>query len=135
MPDHGAPAKILDALKAWKSQRTDSAPILTVDQGALLLRISSPVTPEKGVIYWSLQWGIPLGRVNYYPTGIPLSCCKPDQVKRRLPGMEPAPLKERRWGPGLAYPAPWSISSCLDSAASMASTSRSHNWVPKLQPH
>lgn len=49
----------------------------------------------------------PLGEEKLSCTGIPLSCCKLDLLTCTGPGMEQEPLKEgRRWGSGLAYPAP-----------------------------
>lgn len=32
----------------------------------MLLRISSLITPRKGIIYWNLQRHIPLGWVNHF---------------------------------------------------------------------
>lgn len=32
----------------------------------MLLRTPSPQMPEKGIIYWNLQWDVSLGWVNYF---------------------------------------------------------------------
>lgn len=47
-------------VKLWKSLETAIAPTLTVDQCVVLLRTPSSIKPGKGVIYWNLQWDVPL---------------------------------------------------------------------------
>lgn len=33
---------------------------------AMVLRTPSPIMPGKGVVYWNLQWLVPLGCVSYF---------------------------------------------------------------------
>ena len=107
--------------KVWKSWKTTIASTLIMDQHAMLLRTPSPITPRESVIYWNLQccksqsshqdgW-VTLHlwmKENYsISTGIPPSYCKSDLLKHNIPGMEHAPLKERRrWKSWSAYPTP-----------------------------
>lgn len=58
------PTETPSATKVWKLRGNAIALTLTRDQCAMLLRTPSPITPGKGVIYWSLQWDIPPGWVS-----------------------------------------------------------------------
>ena len=50
----GTHAAAPNARDVWKLGRT-TALTFTMNQCALLLR-TSPITPGKGIFYWSLQW-------------------------------------------------------------------------------
>ena len=62
----GTPAEKSHTVKVWKSPETAIALTLTMDQRAVLLRTPSPIMPGKGIIYWNLQWDVPLGWVSYF---------------------------------------------------------------------
>lgn len=41
-------------------------PNSTFNQSAMLLRIPSPIMLGKGIVYWNLQWDVPVGMVSYF---------------------------------------------------------------------
>lgn len=81
----GTPDKIPNTIKVWKLKEAATALTLTWR----LLRTPIPITPEKGAIYWNLQWVVePDDLLHTLSEGndsisseILLFCCKMDLLK------------------------------------------------------
>ena len=93
------------------------APTLAMDQCAISLRTPGPIMPGKGIIYCSLQWGIPLGWVSYFKPLCegkllshhwdPIVLLQPDLLKHTILEWNMPHWKRREGeGSGLECPAP-----------------------------
>lgn len=104
-----------NTIKAWKSWETAIDQTLSRDQYAMLLRTPFPINPGIYIIYWNLQWDIPLGWVSYFKspvrgnnsvsTGNLMSCCKTVLLKCTFLEWNTCHWKRRESvGPGMVNP-------------------------------